>query len=269
MPAPLPPPGWYPDPADPRGWRWWDGRGWTPYAAPPASPAPAAYPGSPPLPQRWGAHRGVDAREWAAAALETESTVAPWARAATVVYAAAAIAAGFIDLATASAWRAYFHSQRVLFDSIGGNAPPPHVTHVPQWIDLTLPFSLGAEVVFLVWQYRAATTARRLGYPAKRSPGLGVGSYFIPVVNLWFPYQALRDCLPPASKDRQLVLAVWLLLILTAVVGLSMLVLLAEVPALGDAFLAVYVVLEVGLAVGGCRMVQAITSAHRRTLAPG
>jgi len=39
--APVPPPGWYPDPADPRSLRWWDGR-WTEFVAPAAVPVPAA-----------------------------------------------------------------------------------------------------------------------------------------------------------------------------------------------------------------------------------
>lgn len=261
MPA-SPPPGWYPDPVDPRGWRWWDGRAWTPYATGPASTAPSPY-GQP----QGHAYPGVDARRWADAAYKGEATMEPWARAATVVYSTAAIAAAFVFLATASAWRAYFHSLRVSFDSIGATAQPPHVVQPALWADATVPFALAAEVVFLVWQHRAATTAQRLGYPARRSPGLGVGSYFIPVVNVWFPYQALRDCLPPTSADRRLVLVVWLLLVLTPFVEIPMVTLLAEVPALGDAFLAVYVLLEMGLAAGGYRMVGAITSAHRRALA--
>ncbi len=47
MTAP-PPPGWYPDQADPRYVRWWDGRQWTPHvqpARPPQPPRPA--PGGP------------------------------------------------------------------------------------------------------------------------------------------------------------------------------------------------------------------------------
>lgn len=44
-----PPPGWYPDQADPRYARWWDGYRWTPYTQPvpqppPAQPPPAQHP---------------------------------------------------------------------------------------------------------------------------------------------------------------------------------------------------------------------------------
>ncbi|GAA4611888.1 phospholipid scramblase-related protein [Saccharopolyspora hordei] len=36
----APPPGWYPDQADPRYVRWWDGRQWTPHVQPAQQPAP-------------------------------------------------------------------------------------------------------------------------------------------------------------------------------------------------------------------------------------
>lgn len=246
MSAPLPPPGWYADPADPRRWRWWDGRAWTGYVSP--------VPGESNL------------RGWADVACASETSVAPWARAATIVYPMVAVAAGFVNLATASAWAAYFHAVRLLFDSFGTGAASPRVPHVPQWSDLLAPFSVAAEVLFLIWQYRAATTARRLGYPARRSPGLGVGSYFIPVVQLWFPYQALRDCLPPDSEHRRLVLRVWLLMIVTGIINVPLLFLLAEARPLGVALLLLLVVLEATLAVSGYRMVQAITRTHRQAL---
>lgn len=45
MTAPPPPPGWYPDQADPRFYRWWDGRQWTQHVHPVApQQAPAQAP---------------------------------------------------------------------------------------------------------------------------------------------------------------------------------------------------------------------------------
>lgn len=35
----MPPAGWYPDPADPRGQRWWSGEAWTEHVAPATVPA--------------------------------------------------------------------------------------------------------------------------------------------------------------------------------------------------------------------------------------
>ena len=37
-----PPAGWYPDPGDSRGLRWWDGQRWTEHAQPPPVAAPVA-----------------------------------------------------------------------------------------------------------------------------------------------------------------------------------------------------------------------------------
>jgi hypothetical protein len=40
--APTAPPGWFPDPANPGGHRWWDGAGWTEHCQPATPPPPAA-----------------------------------------------------------------------------------------------------------------------------------------------------------------------------------------------------------------------------------
>jgi hypothetical protein len=40
-------PGWYPDPADPRGWRWWDGRAWSHRASAPTTSHQPAGTGQP------------------------------------------------------------------------------------------------------------------------------------------------------------------------------------------------------------------------------
>ncbi|MCF6745937.1 DUF2510 domain-containing protein [Blastococcus sp. KM273128] len=44
MTQPLPPPGWYPDPAGGPGTRWWDGQGWSEHVQQPTAPPPAAGP---------------------------------------------------------------------------------------------------------------------------------------------------------------------------------------------------------------------------------
>ncbi|GAA2043135.1 hypothetical protein GCM10009819_32160 [Agromyces tropicus] len=45
-------------------------------------------------------------------------------------------------------------------------------------------------VLWAIWQYRAA---KQVTGRTRRSPGRHASSWFIPVVNLWFPYQNISD----------------------------------------------------------------------------
>ncbi|TDN87724.1 DUF4328 domain-containing protein [Microbacterium sp. BK668] len=49
---------------------------------------------------------------------------------------------------------------------------------------------IATGIVWVLWQYRAATHLRG---QTRRSPGWHVGSWFIPIVALWFPYQNVSD----------------------------------------------------------------------------
>ncbi|WP_288799258.1 DUF4328 domain-containing protein [Arsenicicoccus cauae] len=63
-------------------------------------------------------------------------------------------------------------------------------------LQLLLPYLLlllAAGVCWLVWQHRLATSTRVDRREVRRSPGWHVGSWFIPVANLWFPYQNVSD----------------------------------------------------------------------------
>src|SRR5689334_7545358 len=49
-------------------------------------------------------------------------------------------------------------------------------------------------VVFCMWTYRANYNARQLGAGGMEfTPGWAVGWYFIPIANLWKPYQAMKE----------------------------------------------------------------------------
>jgi hypothetical protein len=64
-------------------------------------------------------------------------------------------------------------------------------------------------VIFLMWFHRALTNAQALGIPQRRSPGWGVGGFFIPIGNYFLPYQSACDLFPPDSPDRKLVGRWW------------------------------------------------------------
>jgi hypothetical protein len=49
-------------------------------------------------------------------------------------------------------------------------------------------------IVFFCWVYRANANARQLGAVGMASsPGWAVGCFFIPIANLWMPYQAIKE----------------------------------------------------------------------------
>lgn len=50
--------------------------------------------------------------------------------------------------------------------------------------------SIGAGVCWVIWQYHAA---RQVLGATRRSPGWHVGSWFVPIVNFWYPFQNISD----------------------------------------------------------------------------
>ena len=53
---------------------------------------------------------------------------------------------------------------------------------------------VATTVLFGVWIYRAARNLRALGASNLRfGPGMAVGSYFIPILNLFMPFQAMKE----------------------------------------------------------------------------
>jgi hypothetical protein len=61
---------------------------------------------------------------------------------------------------------------------------------------------VAGAVLLLVWIYRAAANATRMKRPGmEMSPALCVGSFFIPVAGLWFPYRAMAQ-ITMASDPR-------------------------------------------------------------------
>jgi hypothetical protein len=132
--------------------------------------------------------------------------------------------------------------------------------------------TIAAIVFACIWQYRAASAARALGYPAARSPGWGVGCWFVPIVNLWMPYGAVRDCLPPGHPERARVLRWWVAWLCTAYLSLlsSVFAFFSSGAALAVSVPAALAALAVMAWAPG--IVTAIGTAHREhvsSLAPG
>jgi len=113
----------------------------------------------------------------------------------------------------AAAFRTAGHQVRAAYDAAqaGRTVPTYHVPSLTNPLTVIVGLAtVAAVVVACIWQYRAATAARALGFPSRRSPGWGVGAWFVPIVNFWVPYGAIRDCLPAGDPQRARVLRWWL-----------------------------------------------------------
>ncbi|MGD1012523.1 MAG: DUF2510 domain-containing protein [Acidimicrobiales bacterium] len=255
------PPGWFPDPSGVASLRWWDGARWTGYVM--AGP-------------------GTQAAFWAGqarAAGEAEERMVVWAvRVVRLgVLSMCVFAAAFLvglrvfagDLRSLGFGN--FTSQGFVSFGTRLQVLSPGQLAVPPTWTVILPFiadvlAIVVIVLFLVWQHRAASTARCLGYPAALSPALGVGSWFIPIVNFWFPYQALRDMLPPGHVARPLVLRAWLCYVITPLLMSSM-----EISAFFSfkvslVMCVLLIVVSLVVCHSMCRVVRAVSADHAEAI---
>jgi|HubBroStandDraft_6_1064221.scaffolds.fasta_scaffold20228_3 hypothetical protein len=269
------PPDWYPDPAGGPGKRWWDGYAWTdgvvlptqPPAPPTGAPAPGTTTG-------YGATRyATPTRGNAPVLLDGELRISQLARAAVVIIGIYYLWE-FINLQLESSlYRSIGHQYHRMIVARENNQPVPHLdfsNHANSGLvalgGLLGLATIGAVVVACMWQYRAASTARALGYAAKHSPGWGVGCWFVPIVALWMPYQALRDCLPPDDPNRRLVRTFWAFFIGQAVFALAAAMAAFSSTSLSLVFSVPGALLCLGMLSTAPRFVSAIAVAHRHAL---
>jgi hypothetical protein len=117
------------------------------------------------------------------------------------------------------------HQFRIDFRDAQHNiTPPPY--HAPSNSLAPIGLLVGlltiaAVIIACMWQHKAASAGRALGIPSRYSPAWGVGCWFVPVVNLWMPYGAVRDCLPPGHPQRARVLHWWLALMLAWILSVA------------------------------------------------
>ena len=178
------PPGWYADPAGGPGQRWWDGYAWTEATVlpsvpppPPASAYAAGYPPPPgslaPLPPHGGGPPPWVPQPGAARDLVgQEVRISPLARFAIAFPGVTVLANLIFIVSNASAYRRFGHQLRQAMDAAQNHQVAPVVTAPPQggYSSVLTLVALVALVVQLIWQYRAATAARAMHLPAKRSP---------------------------------------------------------------------------------------------------
>jgi len=238
-------PGWYPDPWGTPKQRWFDGVAWTPSVWPPDSP-----------PEIVG-----DGQAAKAGLVDEERRLARLVAAAMPVAAAAYIATTIASVAVLR-WIADNWDEFVDAAETGTTLDPA----VDSWVR-TLSWLgqfplLAVQILFIVWCYKTTTVARELGIPARRSPVWAVGAWFIPVLNLWWPYQSVTDAVPHDDPARGDVRGWWALWIATNVSALLVFGSAFFSVAVTVAMAVVQSVLAIAAAIAARRMVVAVSRAH-------
>ena len=218
------PPGWYDDPAGGPGQRWWAGYSWSEATVLPQHPPPppwtaAAAPQGP----------ASQVAPWAVASerlntftttqrVDDERGMVPVARFAVAVPGVYYLVTLLLQRVNADQLRSAGHQFRIDWrDAQHGITPPQYHATSSSFTPIGLVVGLVAVVAVVfacIWQHKAASAGRALGIPSQFSPAWGVGCWFVPVVNLWMPYLAVRDCLPPEHPHRPRVLHWWIALLL-------------------------------------------------------
>jgi hypothetical protein len=178
------PAAWYPDPTGRYPYRWFDGRVWTNHVASPYGPGWDPFPGP-------GAN--------AAYAVGEERTWAKVFRIATAISLALAVAGGVV-LAVLAYWIATKGGWRWIHEQFTDGDPP-------RSFNVSLPLGI-TGILGAVWAYQATRAARSLGLPTAHTPGWAAAGHLVPVINLWFPYQVMRDLFPIGERPGRR-LAVW------------------------------------------------------------
>jgi hypothetical protein len=219
----LPPEGWYPDPeAGGTTWRWWDGTRWSP----------------PAYPYGYGSAYVVVAPAIVAETYRNAtSKFGNWLRWA-MLGNLVSMTIAFIGFAL------LFRGNGLDFANNGTGGPQ----FSGRFVALQLAFlplnvlSLAYIGSLIAWIYQAGKFAEAHGWPAARGPLLGAFSVLIPIVNLWWPYEAVRDAYPPGASP-QLVLMWWVSYLVAPIVF---------VPMLFIAFFGSPLVITVAIIISAC-----------------
>lgn len=191
--TPTPPAaGWYPAPdGSPDPW-WWDGAQW---AAPRTPPEAQAH-----YPAQWTVVRAP-----VSLARATEALL---------------IACGVLSILTIGVDLFGIVAAESL---IGGNGAAYDLiltfdTMSPLIAILSLLVLIATATLWAIWQYHAA---KAVAGETRRTPGWHAGSWFIPFVTYWFPYQNVSDLSRAVRGSRPRWLPAWWSLWIGSAIGFS------------------------------------------------
>ncbi|MFE6965509.1 DUF4328 domain-containing protein [Agromyces sp. NPDC057679] len=176
-----PAPGWYPAPDGSSQTWWWDGAGWT------QPPTQAQYQPEP-----------------SPAAINAIARLATATQALLLVCIATCIATIGVETFGLSAVQDYLSGSDATVDRLDQYDQSTFVVGILSSIIL-----VATGVIWVIWQFRVA---KQVTGQTRRSPGWHAGSWFIPIISFWFPYQNISDLWRAVGRTRPSWLIVWWLL---------------------------------------------------------
>lgn len=226
QPQPPVPPGWFPDPWGSPALRWWDGARWTGHLHPPQPvlPAPLDEAALAALPLPWSASEGwfrdpadpggvalrrFDGRAWtnevrgSAVATQAWPTYEPprpplprgWFALATWTQVLLGLCAVDGVVRAVAMWWA--NAQASAWADRPQDYDEDVASRMDDW-DLITSASgflllLVTGILFICWLHQVARSDRVPGRALRRGAGWAIGSWFVPVGNLWLPVQTVND----------------------------------------------------------------------------
>ncbi len=129
---------------------------------------------------------------------------------------------------------------------------------------------IATGVVWIIWQYRHAKRAARLGHHHQLGPGWAIGGWFVPLGNLFLPYRQLLDSgKASAGGAPRVVYAWWAAMVLGSLLIVNgFRIHSSDVQTADQMRGAGYLILAVGAALAVV-VVRACSSRQRRALDTG
>lgn len=233
--------GWLPDPVRPDLDRWWDGDEWTTFTRSVFS----LYPNP--------AHR-----------IKAEREAVPLAKLGLLLFMVAVfvyqISEFVFDTDFPDPLNITPEGQHSLF-SYAAPIPGGEIL-----AEMAVAAAIVGYCLIVLWLYRCVQSGRSFRLPVTRRPSWAIYGFLVPLVNLWFPYQVLRDSVPADSPNRRRIKKWWIAGAAYVVVAYFFVI-----PILGNrAFQVTALVSDVVLVilvVVSWRMIDRVTQEHAESLA--
>lgn len=130
-----------------------------------------------------------------------------WMLYASIVVSVVAVASGFLERQVLADYSAGVYAEREADGVAAGEVSDNRQAIVGAAQVLV---SVTSGILVLVWIRRANAKAKQLGAVGMQfTPGWSIGWYFIPIANLWKPYQAMREIWQASADPKHWQYETW------------------------------------------------------------